>query len=48
MSNELEGADAPESPVWLRGLGALLLAILALSIVWTTWIAAQNFARIGV
>ena len=48
MSNEIEGTGAPESPVWLRGLGVLLLAILALSIAWTSWIAAQNFARIGV
>jgi hypothetical protein len=48
MSNEIEREDAPESPIWLRGLGGLLLALLAGAIGWALWIAALNFGRIGV
>lgn len=48
MSNGIERGDTPDSPVWLRGLGALLLALLCGAIAWALWIAALNFSRIGV
>jgi len=48
MSNGIERVGAPESPVWLRGLGALLLVLMGGAIGWALWIAVQNFGRIGV
>jgi hypothetical protein len=36
------------SPVWIRGLGALLLIVMGGAVGWTLWIAALNFMRIGV
>jgi hypothetical protein len=48
MSNGTERVGPPESPVWLRGLGALLLVLMGGAIGWALWIAVQNFGRIGV
>ncbi len=48
MSESIERGDDVRSPVWLRGLGALLLLLLAASVGWALWIAALNFDRIGV
>ena len=48
MSNGIERLGALESPVWLRGLGALLLVLMGGAIGWALWIAIQNFGRIGV
>lgn len=48
MTEDIERGDDIQSPIWLRGLGALLLVLLAASMGWALWIAALNFDRIGV
>jgi len=48
MADRPEGKDGVDSPLWLRGLAALLLLLLGGAISWAVWIAALNFQRIGV
>lgn len=48
MTEEIDHGDENGVPVWLRGLGAVLLMLLAASMAWALWIAALNFDRIGV
>jgi hypothetical protein len=48
MADRPEGKEGVDSPLWLRGLAALLLLLLGGAISWAVWIAALNFQRIGV
>ena len=48
MSNATGSLQNATSPVWIRGLGVLLLALMGGAVGWALWIAANNFQRIGV
>jgi hypothetical protein len=48
MSNATRSLQSVASPVWIRGLGALLLVVMGGAVGWALWIAAINFTRIGV
>lgn len=43
-----EALPAPRSPALVRGLAWLVLALMAVAMLYTGWIAAVNFHRIGV
>ncbi len=48
MSHRSDTENPPDPPLWLRGLGALLIGLMMGGIGWAVWIASQNFFRIGV
>lgn len=48
MSNVIGSRGDAASPVWIRALGGLLIALLGGAFAFALWIVLVNFSRIGV
>jgi hypothetical protein len=48
MARTMSPDRLPPSPVLARALGVVVIALMAVAIVYTAWIALANYDRIGV